>query len=399
MRSFQLILLIIFLVLFILTTIGTYQNLKTIIIQHWKKILKMSFLLFHFLVFIIFIFLYIYPNQPGGASNYSAYLIFNFILFALFIFNLPNALAYLLHIIFTRKKSPVIPYCGLILATGIVLSMAFGTIAGSRQVKTESHQLNFENLPEQFDGYKIFLFTDTHLGGMLFPKAQFNKAAQVADVVQPDLILFAGDLVNNFAYETEGAQNLFLPITENRRSFSILGNHDYGDYSNWDNESEKDENFKTIVASHEELGFKLLRNEHVVLTKGNDSIYIAGVENWGHPPFPQYADLNSALEGIPSGSFTILLTHDPAHWESQIENKRDVNLSFAGHTHGMQWGIKLAGIPFSLAYLSRKYWGGLYGSNNSKLYVNTGYGTVGVPWRLDMPAELTVITLKGIKID
>lgn len=211
MRTFQLISLILFLILFIFTTLGTYQNLKTIISKRWNKTLKSSFLIFHLLVFLIFIYLYIYPNQPRGASNYSVYLIFNFILFAQFIFNLPNAISYLLHIIFTRRKAPVIPYSGFIIGIGIVLSMAFGTIVGSRQVKTESHQVSFDDLPARFDGYKIFMFTDTHLGGMLFPKALFNKAAKVAEQVEPDLVLFAGDLVNNFAYETEVFMTFFCP--------------------------------------------------------------------------------------------------------------------------------------------------------------------------------------------
>lgn len=399
MRSFQLISLILFLGFFLLTTFGTYRNLKAITQNHMKKVLKAGFMIFHILVFILFIYLYIYPNQPRGASNYSIYMIFNFVLFALFIFNIPNALAFLLHSIFRRRKAPVIPMAGFIIALSIVIAMAFGTIQGPRQLKTVYHQLNYDDLPESFDGYKILLFTDTHLGGMLFPKTLFNKAAEVADDVEPDLVLFAGDLVNNYSHETRNIHDLFLPITRNRQSFSILGNHDYGDYSDWDNESLKRDNFNGILKSNSDLGMQLLRNEHTVIKRGTDSIYIAGVENWGHPPFPQYANLEAALDHIPAGAFIILLTHDPAHWESQIENKKDIQLTFSGHTHGMQWGIKLAGIPFSLAYLTRKYWGGFYGNNNSRLYVNTGFGTVGVPWRLDMPPELTVITLKRVKAD
>lgn len=399
MRSFQLIFLIVFLVLFLLTTLGTFNNLKSIIHKKSLKIYNTIFLLFHFLVIIVFIFLYVYPNQPRNANNYSVYLIFNFILFSLFIFNLPNAFAYTLHIIFTRKKAPVIPYTGFIIGFGIVLSMAFGTVVGTRQLNTNYHDLYFNDLPEAFNEYEIFLFTDTHLGGMLSPGPLFREAEKVVNQVNPDLVLFAGDLVNNFAYETDGFKDYFQRITENRHSFSILGNHDYGDYSNWDSNTEKEANFKSLNDAHQELGFTLLRNENVVIKRGTDSIYLAGVENWGHPPFPQYARLDSALKNVTSDNFTILMTHDPAHWESQVENKKNIHLSVSGHTHGMQWGIKVAGIPFSLAYFSRKYWGGLYRSGNSVLYVNTGFGTVGVPWRLDMPAEITVFTLKRGEIN
>ena len=123
------------------------------------------------------------------------------------------------------------------------------------------------------------------------------------------------------------------------------------------------------------------------------------MENWGHSPFPQHANLEKALADISNESFTILLTHEPAHWESCIENKKNIELTLSGHTHGLQWGIKLAGIPFSLSGLTRKHWGGLYSSNNLKLYVNTGLGTIGLPWRIDMAPEITLLTLKRIKID
>jgi uncharacterized protein len=217
--------------------------------------------------------------------------------------------------------------------------------------------------------------------------------------IEPDLILFTGDLVNNFAYETNELRDAMRQISRFAPAFSILGNHDYGDYTRWSSPEEKAANFEAIVRSHDELGFQLLRNAHVVLTRGTDSLFLAGVENWGHPPFPQYADLDAALDGIPSGGFTVLMTHDPAHWESRVAGKVPVGLTLAGHTHGMQWSMKLAGIPFSIAHLTRETWGGLYRHNDQLLYVNTGLGTVGMPWRLDMPAEITVITLKRGEVD
>lgn len=277
--------------------------------------------------------------------------------------------------------------------------MLYGTFGGTKQIKTESLELSFNNLPEQFHNYRLVVISDTHLGGMLFPRMLFNKASGIIETINPDIIFFAGDLVNNFAYEVDGFMPLFKQITNHAPSFSILGNHDYGDYTNWRSDDLKSANFKAIVKSNNELGFQLLRNENTVITKGNDSIFIVGVENWGHPPFPQYADLDKAMENIPEDAFTILLTHDPAHWESHVKHMENIPLTFSGHTHGMQWGIKLAGIPFSLSYFSRKNWGGLYKNDKTFLYVNTGLGTVGVPWRLDMPAEVTLITLKRSEIN
>jgi uncharacterized protein len=309
------------------------------------------------------------------------------------------ALAGMMHLIFRPKKEPILPYAGLFIAIPAAGAILFGSIAGVNQNKVVHQELSFSNLPAAFHDYRIILFTDTHLGGMFNPKKTMLKAAMQIEKANPDLVLFAGDLVNNFAYEAEGLDWIFQQINRNRESFSILGNHDYGDYSRWENDSSKIKNFKAILSAHNKMGFRLLRNEHDILKKGEDSIFIAGVENWGHPPFPQYADLKSATIEIPSEAFTILLTHDPAHWESVVKEQSEIELTFSGHTHGMQWGIKLAGIPFSLAALTRKNWGGLYQAGNAVLYVNTGLGTVGIPWRLDMPAEITVITLKRGEIN
>jgi hypothetical protein len=213
------------------------------------------------------------------------------------------------------------------------------------------------------------------------------------------MVLFTGDLVNNLANETKDWETVFRPITSGRESFSILGNHDYGNYSVWDDNQMKVQNFKEIVDAHQRLGFKILNNQNAKIIRGNDSIYIAGVENWGHPPFPQYANLEQALEGIPSNSFTILLSHDPAHWDEVIKKRNDIRLTLSGHTHGMQWGISRAGFRFSLSYFTRQNWGGLYKFENNYLYVNSGLGMVAIPWRINMPAEITVIELQRIKVD
>jgi uncharacterized protein len=399
MRSFQIILLIVFIILNILIFLGSYYSLKKIVVPKRQRMLKIWFPLFHLLVLILFFILYIYPFQPSRSGNYTFHLVFNIFLFSVFMFNLPMAIAGLCHVIFRRKKEPVLPYIGLLIAVPLAGAMLYGTVAGVSRIKVVTSDLTFSNLPAAFHDYRLAVFTDTHLGGMLNSKKMLSKAAMHINGAEPDMVLFAGDLVNNFAYETVGLEQVFREISRNRESYSILGNHDYGDYSRWTSDSLKKQNFEGILNSHEKKGFRLLRNEHEILVRGNDSIFIAGVENWGHPPFPQYADLEKATYNIPVDAFTILLTHDPAHWESVVKEQDDIELTISGHTHGMQWGIKIAGIPFSLAYLTRKNWGGLYRSGNSFLYVNTGLGTVGMPWRLDMPAEITIITLKRGEIN
>ncbi|GAB1452371.1 hypothetical protein MASR2M47_24270 [Draconibacterium sp.] len=225
------------------------------------------------------------------------------------------------------------------------------------------------------------------------------KVQSETNKIDPDIILFTGDLVNNFSNELIGWDSIFKGITQNRDCFSILGNHDYGNYTTWKSEAEKIENFNQIVSGNKTFGFRLLNNEHVKLKTKTDSIYIVGVENWGHPPFPQYANIEKAVAGIPKDAFKILMTHDPAHWDEVIKYRGDFGFTISGHTHGMQWGIMRAGITFSLIYFTRQKWGGLYKFNDSYLYVNTGLGTVGIPWRINMPAEITVFTLKRVEID
>jgi uncharacterized protein len=399
MRSFQIIFLIVFIAINVLISFGSFYSLKKIVVQRRRRMFSMIFLLFHLLILFLFFVLYIYPFQPSRSGNYTFYLVFNIFLFTVFIFNLPLAFTALAHRIFRRNKEPVLPYAGLLISIPLAGAMLYGTIAGAGSTREVHQDLTFSNLPAEFHNFRIALFTDTHLGGMLNAEKMIKNSARRINMAEPDLVLFAGDLVNNFAYETDGLEKFFNEITRNRDSYSILGNHDYGDYSRWNSDSVKQQNFNGILRAHEKMGFRLLRNEHEALVRGSDSIFIAGVENWGHPPFPQYADLEKATKIIPSDAFTILLTHDPAHWESVVKKQDDIELTFSGHTHGMQWGIKLAGIPFSLAYLTRKYWGGLYRSGNTILYVNTGLGTVGMPWRLDMPAEITFITLKRSEIN
>ncbi len=288
---------------------------------------------------------------------------------------------------------------GFFISLGLALSLIYGTIWGRRDLTINNIELEFTGLPPKYDDFKILQISDIHLGGFMKSRHLMKEVLTETKKIHPDIILFTGDLVNNFSTELNGWKTIFQEISENRPSFAILGNHDYGNYSNWKSETEKTENFNQIVNAHKDFGFHLLNNENVKLKSGEDSIFIIGVENWGHPPFPQYANLEQAMNGVPANAFKILMTHDPSHWDQVIKQRGDVQLTLSGHTHGMQWGIIKAGITFSLSYFTRKNWGRLYNYGNSYLYVNTGIGTVGIPWRVNMPAELTVITLKRMEIN
>ena len=398
MRSFQIVFILIFLLVFALLAWLSYKNISTIINMQSRKHAKWIFLLFNGLAFLGFIFLYIYPLQPSHATNYPTYFYFNALLITLFISNVPNSLSYVLHKLIERKRK-IVPFTGLIISIGLSGGMIYGVLWGSQKIQINQIELKYDNLPVSFHHYKILQFSDIHIGAILESSKLLDKTYKIIETQNPDLLLFTGDLVNNFADEAKGFKPILKQMTLNRQAFSVLGNHDYGDYTTWENSEEKQENLEGIIATLNETGFLLLDNENKIIKKNNDSIFLAGVENWGHPPFPQYADLKKALNRIPSEAFTILMTHDPAHWDSKVKNRGDVELSLSGHTHGMQWGVKLAGIKFSIARLPGKYWGGLYRHNNSVLYVNTGLGNVGIPWRMDMAPEITVFTLKRSKVD
>ncbi len=400
MRTFQILSLTVFILLYLLLFAGSLMNLKKIVQSAVYRKIRYFLLFLNLLVIVGFIILYVYPFNARGASNYPLYFYFNTLLFALFLFNLPLSIAILVHSITgRRKKKPVIPFAGLILAVGLACGILYGSFIGSRQINVNQIEITFPDLPQEFHNYRIVHLSDFHLGGLIAPDKLLERSKEKLKNIHPDLILFTGDLVNNFAAETIGLEETLKEITAKAPAYSILGNHDYGDYTNWESDEKKEANFREILEAHERFGFTLLKNEHVVLKKESDSIFLAGVENWGHPPFPQYADLDISLEGIPANAFIILMTHDPAHWKERVAGKREIRLTLSGHTHGLQWALKPAGIPLSLAYLTRATWGGLYSKNDQFLYVNTGLGTVGLPWRLDMPAEITLITLKRGKID
>lgn len=399
MRSFQLLLLVVFLLFYLLLSFGAVKSLLKIVLPKNRKKIFRLMLFFSLLVLAGFVVLYVWPLTTRSTKEYTFHLMFNALLSVDFVFKIPLAVSLLLAIPFSGKNKIIIFYMGFLLSVGLASSVIYGSIWGRKDLTINSIELEFAGLPKKYDNLKVLHISDTHLGGFMKSKQIMNQVARETEKLRPDMIFFTGDLVNNFSSELEGWKSIFQKITENKPSYAILGNHDYGNYSNWNSESDKIGNFNQIVNAHKDFGFRLLNNENVKLKSGEDSIYVIGVENWGHPPFPQYANLEQAMNGVPANAFKILMTHDPSHWDHVIKNRGDVQLTLSGHTHGMQWGIVKAGISFSLSYFVRQNWGGIYKYENSYLYVNTGLGTVGIPWRINMPAEMTAIILKRVEID
>jgi hypothetical protein len=206
-------------------------------------------------------------------------------------------------------------------------------------------------------------------------------------------------MVNNFGTEASQYADEFREMTSSLGNFAILGNHDYGDYTAWSDPMDKVLNFNRIKTEFRNAGFTLLCNESIQLVRKSDSIYLVGLENPGLPPLADYADKEMAVSQLPDSCFAIMLCHDPGLWDADIKGDGRFSLTLAGHTHGLQWGVYPAGIRLSPGKLIRKRWGGLYKNDDSYLYVNRGTGVVGMFFRIDMPAEITLLTLKRGEIN
>ena len=274
-------------------------------------------------------------------------------------------------------------------------SILYSIFKGKYNYKVWKYTLYFDNLPKAFDGYRITQISDIHCGSF----DNYEKIRYGVDLInsqKSDVILFTGDLVNNLANEVQNWKSLFATLQAPDGVFSIMGNHDYGDYSSWETPEAKQQNLEHLFQLQKQMGWQLLLNEHCYLERDGEKIALIGVENWGHGRFSKYGDLNKAMEGVNTEDFKILMSHDPTHWQEIVlpENK-DIQLTLSGHTHGMQCGIEIPGwLKWSPSQYIYKYWGGMYEEGGKYLNVNRGFGYHAFPGRLGVWPEITVIELK-----
>ena len=278
-------------------------------------------------------------------------------------------------------------------------ALLYGMYRGKYNFKVLKYEMAFDDLPDAFDGYQITQISDVHSGSFDNRK----KIAYAIDLIneqQSDSILFTGDMVNNKASEMEPWKELFSKLEAKDGMYSILGNHDYGDYIDWTTDELKAENLESLKRIQKEIGFDLLLNESRYLKKGNDQIALVGVENWGRGGFKKAGDLKKAASAIHKDDFKILLSHDPSHWEDVvIHDDYHYHLTLSGHTHGMQFGIEIPGwFKWSPVKWRYKYWAGIYEEMGQFINVNRGFGFLGYPGRVGIWPEITVITLKKKRV-
>jgi predicted MPP superfamily phosphohydrolase len=273
-------------------------------------------------------------------------------------------------------------------------AMAYGIISGAHDYRVKRVTVKLPNLPKSFDGIKIGHLSDIH-SGSFFNKTAVKGGVEMMMNEKPDLIFFTGDLVNNEATEVKEYLDVFNKLRAPRGVFSVTGNHDYGDYKSWESPEAKQQNFKDLIEAHRLLGFNLLKNSNQFIEEGDDKLAIIGIENWGAGRFSKYGKLDEAYRGTDEAAVKLLLSHDPSHWDAQVRKEyKDIDVSFAGHTHGFQFGVELGNFKWSPSQYAYKQWAGLYTEDNQHLYVNRGFGYLGYPGRIGMPPELTIMELK-----
>jgi len=278
-------------------------------------------------------------------------------------------------------------------------ALLYGMYKGKYNFKVLKYDLEYDDLPEAFDGYQITQISDVH-SGSFDNRKKIEYAINLINEQKSDVLLFTGDMVNNKTEEMYPWKDLFSTLEAKDGKFSVLGNHDYGDYVQWPSKDAKEENLKDLKALQKEMGFHLLLNDSKYITKGEDKIALVGVENWGKGGFKKAGDLHKAASKINKDDFKILMSHDPSHWEQKvIKDPYHYHLTLSGHTHGMQFGIEIPGwIKWSPVKWRYAYWAGIYKEMGQFINVNRGFGFLGYPGRVGIWPEITVITLKKKKL-
>lgn len=299
---------------------------------------------------------------------------------------------------FLPQRRKLISQIAVGLAAIPFASLLYGMFRGKYNFKVLSYKLEYDDLPEAFEGFKIAQISDIHSGSFDNPK-KVQYGVDLVNAQDADVVFFTGDIVNNRAEEILPWIQTFKKINAKHGVYSILGNHDYGDYSPWESPEAKKKNMEDLKKAQKKMGWDLLLNESRFIEKQGQRIAILGVENWGSGGFKKAGDLNKALSNVAAEDFKILMSHDPSHWEAEvIPHPFNIHLTLSGHTHGMQFGIEIPGwIKWSPIKWRYKQWAGIYEKLNQRLNVNRGFGYLAYPGRVGIWPEVTVITLNRAK--
>ncbi len=297
---------------------------------------------------------------------------------------------------FSAARNPFMSKLGFVVGLIPLLSLTYGLIRNPYRYKVFRKDITLPDIPVTMDGLRIVQIFDIHVGSFL-RKDLVIKSVEIINSLDPDLVFFTGDLVNNSADEADAYIDVFNKIKSRHGIFSVLGNHDYGDYMRWPTAEAKESNLEKLKFQHKKLGWDLLLNAHRVVDIQGSKVGVIGVENYSaHPRFQKYGDMRIATTGLRQTDITILLSHDPSHWDDEVlAHYPKVDLTLSGHTHGFQFGIELAGFfKWSPVQYFYKRWAGLYREGRQYLYVNRGLGFLGYPGRVGILPEITLLTIR-----
>jgi len=289
-------------------------------------------------------------------------------------------------------RSKFLARSAVVAATLPVVTMSFGIVKGAYDYRIRKRRVYLPNLPKGFEGVKVAQLSDIH-SGSFFDKTAVQGGIDLLLNEKPDMVFFTGDLVNNETKEVKEYMDIFSKVKADLGVYSTLGNHDYGDYRSWPSQAAKRNNLEDMIKVHERMGWNLMMNENQSIKVGTEQISVIGVENWGAGRFAKYGDLSKAALNA-EGDVKLLLSHDPSHWDAQVRDQQpDIDLMFAGHTHGMQLGVEIGDWRWSPSKYIYKQWADLYKEGDQYLYVNRGYGFLGFPGRIGIYPEITVLEL------
>jgi hypothetical protein len=383
---------------------NTFKNLKKFI----SYFLWFFSIIIYFLVFWIF-YIHKWQRNPHDfihLYNFSSFLLILYLpktIFAIFSganwfyklckFGKPSKVPLQQR----KSNSRLFQKIGLFVSFVVFLLLIIGVVFGRYRFDVTRHNLSLSKLPESFNNLKIVQISDLHIGTYINNPNQIDKIVSLINEQKPDMVFFTGDMVNSFAEEMPEFLKSLKNIHANIGKFAVLGNHDYGDYYIWHSEKERIENHLQLIEYFKLAGFTLLQNENLAIAKNKDTIYVAGTENWGKKPYRQLGNLNQTINGINPNKFILLLSHDPMFWDTFVTRQPNVGITFSGHTHGMQMGIKLGKFEWTPFRFGYKRWSGLFKENEQYLYVSKGLGSAMYTGRLGMWPEISVFELHTSK--
>ncbi len=390
--------LIIFLFIFI-TDFFSYKAINSTFNQVFTKSnpLKLVFFSITLITVILFIITILKVNYIGNIFSMNYFYPVIGIIALIYLPKLNISIFYGLDSLsfLILKKHFFINYIGIGFSILSFLLVAHGIFINKTNFQVRKQIITSKKIPTAFNNLKIIHISDLHIGSFHKDTKAIEKLVTQINKENPDLILFTGDMINNYASEMDE----FIPTLKRMKAkygkYSILGNHDYGEYVHWKSENKEKQNLKSLIKKHQDIGFHLLNNKNTSITINKQSIQLIGVENWGLPPFPQFGDLEECSQNLDSNKFTILLSHDPSHWQAQVLNYPLIDLTLSGHTHAMQFGFEFGSWQWSPISLKYPEWGGLYEKNKQFLYVNRGTGFIGFPGRIGIRPEITELILKS----